>query len=338
MMTTVRQRTEVGLATDGFIEDDELLGYLNASITEVRAIIISKFSGQYFRYLTTITSQAGVDTYPLPPDYWKTLKVRYNLGGNNQWLPMLPYEEQQEDMFNSGIAPAMAGTLAYRYRVQNNSIKFIPGPPSAGSVVAQVWYAPRTPKLVLGVQASVLVPSATAGMGIQYTAVYSGAGGNSLTVTQQAGATTAASMSGNDLTVTLGAGATNQDVVMAVLANIQASAVLRAEAVANPLDLAAETLVLSVVTPAPFVGGAGATGLTDWDGFNGWDELAVLDTCIKVAQKDQSDASGFASLKAAMIQRMNEEAENREQGQVHTGIDTYGVDQTPFGLGYGPYL
>jgi hypothetical protein len=50
------------------------------------------------------------------------------------------------------------------------------------------------------------------------------------------------------------------------------------------------------------------------DGVNGWDEFIVIDAAIKALQKEESDVSILMAQKAAIISRLEAEAENRDVG------------------------
>jgi hypothetical protein len=52
-----------------------------------------------------------------------------------------------------------------------------------------------------------------------------------------------------------------------------------------------------------------------FDGVDGWEELVILDVCLKVLAKSGEDASLFAAQKAAMLQRVEAAAHNRDEGE-----------------------
>lgn len=58
------------------------------------------------------------------------------------------------------------------------------------------------------------------------------------------------------------------------------------------------------------------------DGFSGWEEYIVTDACIKALTKEESDCSVFLAQKAALLQRINEAAENRNIGEPETVSDS----------------
>lgn len=50
------------------------------------------------------------------------------------------------------------------------------------------------------------------------------------------------------------------------------------------------------------------------DTYNGWDELIIADVCIKAMAKEESDTQPFVLAKAAMMERLKSEIENRDAG------------------------
>jgi hypothetical protein len=64
--------------------------------------------------------------------------------------------------------------------------------------------------------------------------------------------------------------------------------------------------------------------LTDTvDMVSGWEEYIVVDMCEKMMLKEESfeSATGFAQIKAALIKRVEDEAENRNVGEPQTVSD-----------------
>lgn len=58
------------------------------------------------------------------------------------------------------------------------------------------------------------------------------------------------------------------------------------------------------------------------DAVAGWEEYIVADVCIKMLAKEESDVTIFALQKAALLKRINEEAENRNVADSETVSDT----------------
>jgi|WetSurMetagenome_2_1015567.scaffolds.fasta_scaffold164270_2 hypothetical protein len=58
------------------------------------------------------------------------------------------------------------------------------------------------------------------------------------------------------------------------------------------------------------------------DGVSGWEEYIVVDACLKALAKEESDVSVYMAQKAALLQRINEAAENRDIGEPETVSDS----------------
>lgn len=70
------------------------------------------------------------------------------------------------------------------------------------------------------------------------------------------------------------------------------------------------------------------------DGVSGWEEYIICDAAIKCMVKEESDPSSFGAQKAAVLQRIESAAENRNAGAPQTVSD---INQSfwPYG-GWGP--
>jgi hypothetical protein len=71
------------------------------------------------------------------------------------------------------------------------------------------------------------------------------------------------------------------------------------------------------------------------DGVSGWEEYVVADVCIKALTKEESDPSVFLAQKAALLQRIESAAENRDAGSPATVADSQGADFVWTGNGVG---
>lgn len=331
MILTVRQRTEIGFdPTLGNITDEELRGYFNSSIAELRGIIYSKHGADYFKTYYQFPIVSGQDVYSLPWDFRYLQAVDYSQDAlGSQWFPMQPYQNAQRNMYSSGIPPALAGTLISRYHVEKSepaTIKFIPQPQIAIQLV-RVQYTQDCPFLVAGVQADLFAASTTTGMGLLYQAILSGPGGNILSVTHSAPAGTATTVSvvGNAITVNPKLGETNLGVVAAVLGSSAAQNLLRATSPTGQNDLVVAMSQTFLGTGTNNIG-SGSTGITDFDGFNGWEEYPIVDVSIKCRDKQQYDVRSLQMAKQALIDRISFEAENRDAGAPMVVVDTQSMD------------
>lgn len=60
------------------------------------------------------------------------------------------------------------------------------------------------------------------------------------------------------------------------------------------------------------------------DGVNGWEELIIIDACLKALAKEESDVSVFMARKQGIEQRLDSEIENRDAGSSASVVDVYG--------------
>jgi hypothetical protein len=68
------------------------------------------------------------------------------------------------------------------------------------------------------------------------------------------------------------------------------------------------------------------TGDTDtFDGISGWTEYVIVDAAIKCMIKEESDPSGFMAQKAGLLRRIEEAANNRDEGAPPTVSDVTGA-------------
>ena len=74
------------------------------------------------------------------------------------------------------------------------------------------------------------------------------------------------------------------------------------------------------------------------DGISGWTEYIIIDAAIKCLQKEESDCTVLLAQKAAIIQRIENAAENRDAGFPKTVSDVaFSNYEWPYGSGSGSY-
>lgn len=64
-----------------------------------------------------------------------------------------------------------------------------------------------------------------------------------------------------------------------------------------------------------------SSGADEMISYNGWEEYTIVDAAIKVMQKQDLDVRVLLTQKAALIQRLNSEAENRDAANPSTVTD-----------------
>ena len=74
------------------------------------------------------------------------------------------------------------------------------------------------------------------------------------------------------------------------------------------------------------------------DGISGWTEYIIIDSAIKCLQKEESDTTVLLAQKMAIIQRIENAAENRDAGFPKTVADvSFSNYEWPYGSGSGSY-
>src|ERR1700675_5025818 len=75
-------RLACDILTDNHVTDEEILSYLNNSLSELYGIIVTSFEDYYVTSLT-FSLIATDDGYTLPSDYFKTLRLDRSLDGSS---------------------------------------------------------------------------------------------------------------------------------------------------------------------------------------------------------------------------------------------------------------
>lgn len=133
----IRQRADI--VRSQHQTDAEINGYINASIRELRDLLIQKFGEDYFASTSNITTVANTDTYTLPSDFFKLLGVDLQVA-TNEFITLKPFMFSERNQYNTNILRGAYGSQYTRYRIQGNSIILRPIPTS--TVTIKLWYVP----------------------------------------------------------------------------------------------------------------------------------------------------------------------------------------------------
>jgi len=142
-----RSRQRADMTTSDFIEDDELRGYINASIAELYDLMVSAYGSDYFLSNSTFTTVSGTLDYALPADFYKLMGVDVNINGND-WFSVRPFNFNERNR-NQDVSWGLLTGPTIRYRVMGNNLKFSPAPDS--NYTTRVWYIPKATLLVADV-------------------------------------------------------------------------------------------------------------------------------------------------------------------------------------------
>ena len=101
-----QSRQMADMKNNNFIEDSELVNYINFAIAELYDLLIQSFSADY--YVTTtgaLNTVSGQDAYDLPEDFYKLRGVDIKLN-RTSWTTLKPFnfnERNRYDDFGSWV-------------------------------------------------------------------------------------------------------------------------------------------------------------------------------------------------------------------------------------------
>lgn len=137
LRTQIRQRADIERSQH--ITDAEINGYINASIRELRDLLIQKFGEDYFVSNSTITTTSGDDTYDLPADFFKLLGVDLQVA-SGEFITLKPFMFSERNRYNTNILRGVYGSQFTKYRIQGSSIVFRPIPETTNTI--KIFYIP----------------------------------------------------------------------------------------------------------------------------------------------------------------------------------------------------
>lgn len=127
-----RSRQAADMEFSSFVQDSELVRYINASSQTLYDLLIQAYGSDYYvnnaPYEVTYTGQGSVD---LPSDFYQLVGVDANVSG--QFSPLLPFnfaERNNENFPNKG----------FRYRLQGNKMIFQKNGSTPSKI--KIWYIP----------------------------------------------------------------------------------------------------------------------------------------------------------------------------------------------------
>lgn len=326
------------------VTDDEFNGYITSALTQLYGILIQKFGDGYNYKFFLFNTQPTTDFNDLPPDFYKLAKVEIQrFGLPNAWWDVRRVELSLIHLYelSYGVTPFTAQDV--RYLLFQNQIRIVPTFNAPWPVrltyvptlvlpqeSAQVFVGgvdPVQPGDTLSVSANVAV----AGIGTPevFTAV-SGSPANpfefhidsdpEVTCQNLATVVNAQFVGFIDATVEM---SNNLPVMLVSMAQPQIMQGLNVTLVGTG---EIQSDVANPVTPGLF------TNVIN--GVNGWEEFLVYAACIKALRKQNLDISSFVQDRALILNRIEDEAANRDSGSPLCVADTAGFDEGgPYGGG-----
>lgn len=220
LMTESRQRADK--EGSGFIQNSELIKYINKSATKLYDLLVGAYGNDYYAETSALPTVFNQQYYDLPANFYKLIGIDYMIGPQEA-LTLKPYQFNERNRFRIGTFwNAITGAAGPRYHITKNQISFLPIPDGAYNL--ELHYVPACPIMV------------------------------------------------------------------------------------DPTDT--------------------------FDGINGWEEYIILDAARKMLVKEETDVSALEKEIVAIIERINQMAENRDAGQSFRVTDVRNVDGYNFGYGF----
>lgn len=137
------------------ITNQEWNTYISNSYKWLYNLMLQKFGNDYFianpyTYTTsgTIDSETQAQTFPLPNDFYKLMRVEVALNPQdpNSWITLQKFEAIQANLWNYPNVYTFYGITNLRYRLWGSNLQIVPIA-SAGQTI-RIWYSPRPNQLI----------------------------------------------------------------------------------------------------------------------------------------------------------------------------------------------
>ena len=143
-------RSRADMENSSFVDDTELISYVNHSIGELHDILIQTYGADYSVKQVTFNLTNNVDSYPLSTlitagDFYKLYGLDAKIN-NSDWTTLSPFNFNERNRFQHFNVSTYLGITNFRYRLNGSNVIFAPIPDSAMQV--RMWYIPVAPRLV----------------------------------------------------------------------------------------------------------------------------------------------------------------------------------------------
>lgn len=313
----IKARERADMVNSGFIATDELNSYISQSYTKLYNLLVKK-GLHFFEAEQTITTDGTSQRINLPADYYGTLGVDYQVT-TDEFIELPEFMVTERNAFQRTSSGRAQG-----YRIVGDQIELAPIPPA--NQTYRHLYVPAPARLGVGLVAAqgtitdaLVVPSVADTLTI-------GDGVNTFVF----------EFSSNTFTIAAGnyfieIGSTTADQITKIIAAINDSG-LRIDAVTGITSIDAALTnqdggTHGNVTITTTAGALGVTGMVAgagvgiMDGVSGWEEYIVLDTAIKMLNKEETSAVPLEREREAMEAMIEADAENRAMTQPRRVVD-----------------
>jgi hypothetical protein len=148
LMSRSRQRAD--MEDNDFVQDAELVDYINSGIAELHDILVQEYGQDYYVSYKEFNTAADKDTYPINDststeninisDFYKLRGVDAKINGND-WFTILPFNFNERNLYQSFGSWSLLGLTNVRYRMVGGNVIFTPMPD--GVTPVKIWYIPQ---------------------------------------------------------------------------------------------------------------------------------------------------------------------------------------------------
>ena len=145
LMSRSRQRAD--MENNNFVQDSELVSYINAGLAELHDILVQEYGEDYYVQSKDFTTVADTDTYPIESstsgpnitDFYKLRGIDAKINGAD-YFTLQPFNFNERNLFQNWGSWSLLGITNVRYRLVGSNIIFTPKPDGATAV--KIWYIP----------------------------------------------------------------------------------------------------------------------------------------------------------------------------------------------------
>lgn len=143
----IRAREKADMVNSNFIEDPELLNYINESYFTWYDMIVGAFEDYFLDDPTEFSLAASVSEFPLPADFYKLAGIdKASDAGSDRFYPLRKTKWRERNRTENSFSTYALSPIT-SYRIIKDKILFTPKDGAAGSF--KLWYIPTATPLVL---------------------------------------------------------------------------------------------------------------------------------------------------------------------------------------------
>jgi len=145
-----RSRQRADMENNNFVQDSELVDYINAGISELHDILVQEYGQDYYVSSKEFNTAADKDTYPINDststeninitDFYKLRGIDAKINGSD-WFTISPFNFNERNLYQSWGSWSLLGLTNIRYRMVGGNLVFTPTPDTATAV--KIWYIPQ---------------------------------------------------------------------------------------------------------------------------------------------------------------------------------------------------